>query len=301
MTVDRPDQHWQDTQPSAPLDRRQLAGYAALGAVGAALMIAAWLADLSWLLFVLGLALLLASVVGALILAASHRLPPALDRRFRVVGEGDDEQPPTVTPWPIGAVASALAARASSGHVVSASSNAIRLDVLDPGGSASGQGVLLFALRPGTFRLNRIRQQVDWAGAVPAAVTPLALVSGDWQGKAGKASPTPSVASDKPRDQAVEPEPAATPRRGLTSDEVETPMPLVDPDTATARRRALEELDAVEPNADDALRTVLAETLQEAGWRAPALADPENRITAIVVGVALLVWVAWRVWLFTLR
>ena len=55
MTVDRPDQHWQDTQPSAPLDRRQLAGYAALGAVGAALMIAAWLADLSWLLFVLEL------------------------------------------------------------------------------------------------------------------------------------------------------------------------------------------------------------------------------------------------------
>lgn len=309
MTVNRPEDHWQDNQPAASLDGRQLVAYAALVVAGAALGMAGWLANLSWVLVAVGVFLLLTGVLGAVLLAVSRRLPRALDRRFRVVRNGDDEQAPAPTPWDLDALATALAARLSEEHVVSASSNAIRVDVLDPGGSASGQGVLLFATRPGAFRLNWIRQGVDWAQETPTAVTPLALVASGWQGKGGKARPAPSVASSTDRP-APEPTAAGTPRRGLVADEAdEAPAALVDTESRPARRRVLEEPEdaelpgtaveasAVEPDPDSELPAVLAATLQDAGWRVPALADPETRVTVVVVVTSLLIAAAAGGWL----
>ncbi len=291
MTVNRADEYWQDNQPAAPLDGRQLAVYAALGVAGMGLCLTGWLASLSWVLVAVGLFLFLAGVLGAVLLVVSRRLPGGLDRRFRVVRSGDDEQPPAPTPWPLDALAAALAARLSSGHVVSASSNAIRVDVLDPGGSTSGQGVLLFAVRPGAVRLNWIRQGVDWAQETPAAVTPLALVAGGRQGKVGKARPAPVGESSTARP-AAEPVAAGTPRRGLVSDGADAaPDDSVHLDSRPARRRVLEE------PGDAELPDVLAPTLQEGGWRVPALADPETRVTVVVVATSLLIAAATGAWL----
>ncbi len=297
MTVNRPEEHWQDNQPAAPLDGRQLVAHAALVVAGALLGMAGWLANLSWVLVAVGLFLLLTGVLGAVLLAVSRQLPRALDRQFRVVRSGDDEQTPAptpwpldalATPWPLDAVAETLAARLSPEHVVSASSNAIRVDVLDPGGSTSGQGVLLFAVRPGAVRLNWIRQGVDWAQETPTAVTPLALVAGGRQGKAG---PAPSVASSTDRP-AAEPTVAGTPRRGLVSDGADAaPDDSVHLDSRPARRRVLEE------PGDAELPDVLAATLQEGGWRVPALADPETRVTVVVVATSLLIAAATGAWL----